>query len=116
MNFLSIHKVTSQGDALLLGLPGAGAVAVPSRGQGTPAILGVHGPEHLSIVGADAPDALHGTTPFSRGDAVALRIPKDACLLFDQNGQAMPPWAMLLKGWGLCLRPWARAPFCRQYG
>ena len=45
--------------------------------------------EHLTIVGADAPDALHGTAPFSRGDAMALRLPKDAYHLFDQNGQVM---------------------------
>ncbi len=117
MNFLSIRTVTPQGDALLLALPGAGSVTVPRRGQGTPAILGVR-PEHLTIVADDAPDALHGTVlvtealgsetllhidlagqtiivkqegtaPISRGDVVALRVPTDACHLFDSNGLAL---------------------------
>ncbi|MFY8105757.1 MAG: TOBE domain-containing protein, partial [Elstera sp.] len=117
MNFLIIRTVTPQGDALLLALPGAGAVALPRRGEGAPAVLGVR-PEHLTIVAADAPDALHGTVlvtealgsetllhidlagqtiivkqegtaPFSRGDTVALCVPKDACHLFDANGLAL---------------------------
>jgi len=44
---------------------------------------------HPGDSGRAAPDALHGTAPFSRGGAIALRVSKDSYHLFDQNGQAM---------------------------